>query len=95
VDKLVKIESPLHTSSDRFLSEAQLRPDPALVAEGWQRRFTVDEERAREVVELYAQLGYEVRAEPVIPGDAANDCHACHSFVALRLRTIYTRRKQA
>lgn len=95
MDKLVKIESLLQSSSDRFLSEAQLRPDPALAAEGWQRRFTVDEERAKEVVELYAQLGYEVRAEPVVPDVAADDCHACQSFVALRLRTIYTRKKPA
>ncbi|HET7150931.1 MAG TPA: hypothetical protein VFI60_05935 [Candidatus Acidoferrum sp.] len=95
MDKFVKVESLLQSSSDRFLSEAQLRPDPALVVEGWLRRFTVDEERAKEVVELYAQLGYEVRAEPVITGDVTDDCHACHSLVAFRLRTIYTRRKQA
>jgi hypothetical protein len=91
VDKFIKIESLLNHSSDRFLSDAQLQPDPALVAEGWQRRFTVDEERAKEVTELYTELGFEVRSEPVITGDVADDCHDCHSFVVLRLRTIYTR----
>ncbi|HYL84020.1 MAG TPA: hypothetical protein VE263_07295 [Candidatus Angelobacter sp.] len=91
MEKFIRIESLLHSSSDRFLSEAQLQPNPALVAEGWQRRFTVDEERGKEVAELYAELGYEVRVEPVVTGEVADDCHDCHAFVALRLRTIYTR----
>jgi hypothetical protein len=57
MDTLIKIESLLKESSDRFLSGAQLRPDPTLVAEGWQRRFTADEQRMKEAVELYSELG--------------------------------------
>ena len=94
MDKFIKIESLLNHSSDRFLSEAQLEPDPALVAQGWQRRFTVDEERAKEVAQLYTELGYEVRSEPVVTGEVADDCHDCHSFMAVRLRTIYTRTRR-
>lgn len=93
MDKLIKIESLVKESGDRILSEAQLRPDPLLVAGGWQRRFTVDEERAKEVVDLYAQLGYEVRAEAVHAGEPQDDCHDCHASTTVRLRTIYTRKE--
>jgi hypothetical protein len=93
VDKLIAIESLLKKSGDRFLSEAQLRPDPVLIAEGWQRRFTVDEERSKEVTDLYTQLGYEVQAEPVNAGEPQDDCHDCHASTTLRLRTIYTRKE--
>jgi hypothetical protein len=93
VDKLVKIETLLNETSRKFLSEAELQPDPALVAEGWQRRFTADEPRIQEVVELYAQLGYEVRMEPVTSGDVQDDCHDCQAGAATRLFTIYTRKK--
>jgi hypothetical protein len=93
VDKLLKIETLLNETSRKFLSEAQLQPDPALVAEGWQRRFTADEPRIQEVVELYAQLGYEVRMEPVTSGDVQDDCHDCQASAGTRLFTIYTRKK--
>ena len=92
MDKLVKIESVLKESSGRFLSDAQLQPDPLLVAEGWERRFTIDEQRTTEVLELYTQLGYEVRSEPLNPGELQDHCHDCQSSVS-RLRAIYTRKR--
>jgi hypothetical protein len=95
VAKLVKIETLLNDSSREFLSDAQLQPDPALVADGWQRRFTADEPRIKEVVELYAQLGYEVRMESVTTGDVQDDCHDCQANAALRLFTVYTRKDRA
>lgn len=91
--KLVKIADLLHNSEGRFLSEAQLQPDPRLVAEGWQRRFTADAQRAKEAVELYTSLGYEVRAEPVTTADLHDDCDDCLASAALSLCTIYTRKK--
>ena len=51
--KIVKIEELLGRSKDRFLTADQLEADPALVAEGWERRFTADAQRTAEVVELY------------------------------------------
>ncbi|MBI3950598.1 MAG: hypothetical protein HY314_09105 [Acidobacteria bacterium] len=77
----------------RVLSEAQLEPDPALVAEGWERRFIADAQRAKEAMELYAQLGYEVRAEPVRPAELGDDCEDCLIVVAFQFKTIYTRKK--
>jgi hypothetical protein len=92
--KIVKIESLFDRSAERFLSDAQLRPDPALVAEGWERRFTSDAQRTLEVMELYSQLGYEVRAESLRPDEITDDCEGCHSLAALEFKTIYTRKKK-
>jgi hypothetical protein len=92
--KLVKIEGLLKRSAGRFFSDAQLEPDPALIAEGWERRFTADENRAKEAEELYKQLGYEVRAEPVRAEELDDDCQDCRTVVSIHFRTIYTRKKK-
>lgn len=91
--KLTKIEAFLERSADRVLSDAQLEPDPRLVAEGWERRFTADEQRTKEATELYTQLGYEVRAEPVRPEELQDDCLDCRTVVSFHFQTIYTRKK--
>jgi hypothetical protein len=91
--KIVKLESLLNTLERRFFSETQLSADPALVVEGWERRFTTDVQRVEEVIELYSQLGYEVRAVPVPSEEVHEDCSDCHLVMARNFRTIYTRRK--
>jgi len=77
----------------RVLSEAELTADPALVAEGWERRFVTDGRRATEVIDLYEELGYEVRAEPVREEELENDCEDCQLIVLMQFKTIYTRKK--
>ncbi len=77
----------------RVLSEAQLTADPVLIAEGWERRFVTDGRRAAEVVELYEELGYEVRAETVRREELENECEDCQLVLLMQFRTIYTRRK--
>ncbi len=91
--RLVKLETLFEHSGGRLLPGDQLQADPALAAEGWERRFTADEPRAKEAMELYAQLGYEVRAEPVRPLELHDDCQDCRSAVSLHYRTIYTRKR--
>jgi hypothetical protein len=91
--KIVKIENAFRDADKRFLSDAQLQAAPALVAEGWERRFTADAQRAEEVIELYSQLGYEVRAEPVHTEELVDGCGDCHSLIVSKFKTIYTRRK--
>jgi hypothetical protein len=93
--KLLKIGDLLNESNRRFFSDAQLAPDPALVAEGWERRFTADSERAAEASELYSKLGYEVRAEPVSSDEVQEDCPDCHSHMISKFRTLYTRRRKS
>ena len=77
----------------RFFSEPQTKPDPALIADGWERRFMTDAHRAREAMELYEELGYEVRAEPIKAEELSDECEDCQLFVALQFKTIYTRKK--
>lgn len=77
----------------RLPSEAQLQPDPRLIAEGWQRRFVADGHRAQEAIELYVELGYEVHAEPIHLEDLPEACEGCRLAVLLEFKTIYTRKR--
>lgn len=74
--------------------ETSIRTDPELLAQGWERRYLADPDRAREAVELYTSLGYEVLEHKLSPedfGEMCGDCPAtvCHSYVM-----IYTRRRE-
>jgi hypothetical protein len=91
--KIIKIESLFDGLGRRFLSDAQLQPDSSLIAQGWERRFTADEHRAKEAMELYSQLGYEVRAEPVFPEEVPDECQDCRTVVSFYFQTIYTRKR--
>jgi hypothetical protein len=90
---LIRIEASLVSSLERVLSPGQLQADPALVAQGWERRFTADAQRAKEAIELYEQLGYEVRTEPMRPEELDDDCEDCGTVVAFHFLAIYTRKK--
>jgi len=92
--KIVNIDAVFTRSTGRFLPEARLQPDPALVADGWERRFTTDSERVAEAMELYAKLGYAVRAEPLRPEEITDECEGCRSLAAREFQTIYTRKKK-
>lgn len=78
----------------RVLSEAQLAPDPARVADGWERRFIADGQRAEEMMALYRDLGFEVCADPITPGQVGDDCADCRLLMLLDFKTIYTRKKR-
>lgn len=75
---------------------AQLR-SMQLQKEGWTRRFTALGRRLNEAAELYSELGYEVRLEPVDLDEeetmGAEGCKDC--FVTMQARTIYTRPRKA
>ncbi len=78
----------------RALSESQLRPDPELIAAGWERRFVADARRAEEAMELYEQLGFEVRAEPAQAEELADDCEDCQLLLMFQFKTVYTRKQR-
>lgn len=90
---LIRIETSLEGPRGRILSPGQLQPDTALVAKGWERRFTADAPRAKEAMELYEKLGFEVCAEPVRPRDLDDDCEDCSTVAAFHFLAIYTRKK--
>jgi hypothetical protein len=70
-------------------------PASEIEAEGWERRFIADPERVDEAVELYAQLGFEVHAEPVLASELGGDCNDCALVATCHFKTIYTRRTPA
>jgi hypothetical protein len=79
----------------RLLAESELEPDPTLVAEGWERRFIADKQRADEAMDLYRSLGYEVCAKPLGKEEIGPDCDDCQLVMLLNFTTIYTRKKPA
>ena len=87
------LDSIVDSEARRVLSEAQLRPDPARVADGWERRFIADAARTREACELYESLGFEVVADPLRAGELGEECDDCLLVALAQFRTIYTRRR--
>jgi hypothetical protein len=80
-------------AQDRHFSDVDLLPDPELVARGWQRRFMADPVRAKESIDLYESLGFEVRTEPIKPSELGEECTDCQLVVCFSYVTIYTRKK--
>lgn len=64
---------------------------PELVAQGWERRFMVGAGRAKESVELYSAMGYEVHLEPVVAADLSEECQDCRLATDFFV-TVYTRK---
>jgi hypothetical protein len=91
-EELRRLGFLVEAEAKRALSESQLEGDPQRIADGWERRFIADRPRAEEAIELYAGLGYEVCADPIMPEELADDCEDCLLVAQLRFVTIYTRR---
>jgi hypothetical protein len=94
-DVVRRLSGVVEGEAHRILSETQLAPDPARVAEGWERRFITDAARLDEVVQLYEAAGFEVAADPIRREDAPEGCDDCQLLALLQFRTIYTRRRGA
>jgi hypothetical protein len=64
-----------------------------LQKDGWTRRFTALGRRLNEAADLYCELGYEFRLEPVdLDEEEATGVEGCKDcFVTMQARTIYTR----
>ena len=67
-------------------------PDPKLIAEGWERRFIADAKRAQDAIEMYEELGQEVRVESIALEELKEECHGC-LLILKQLKAIYTRKK--
>lgn len=80
--------------SDHRIYEHLEDADPELVAAGWERRFVTGGPRAAEVAELYRQLGFEVRLEPVRQTEIPEGCTDCQIALLFQFKTIYTRRSR-
>ncbi len=77
--------------------DSEYPQDGEAASEGWTRRFTAFGNRLSEAVELYRQLGYEVRLEPAhVPQEPHAEGTGCAScFVMAHARTICTRPQAA
>ena len=75
------------------LPEVERPADPALTAQGWERRFMADGLRLAEYTELYTSMGYEVRAEKVPPEEIGPECGDCRLVICRQFVTLYTRKR--
>jgi hypothetical protein len=75
----------------RILSAVPVNP---LIQQGWERQVTLDEPRLSEVVEMYREIGFDVRIAPFDP-DSESGCMECMQSSAERYQTIYTRRRNS
>ncbi len=69
-----------------------LMTNPALAAEGWQRRYLADESRAKEAEETYRAAGFEVLLHRLKPDDFGDKCVDCAASVCASYVVVYTRR---
>jgi hypothetical protein len=68
-----------------------IQDDPPIDADGWVRRHLADPVRARESVELYESLGFEVMSRRLQPDDLGPECQACAASVCSSYVLIFTR----
>jgi hypothetical protein len=69
-----------------------LKRQEELSRQGWQRQATYDEPRLSEMVDMYKEIGLEVRLEPFDP-DEEPGCTDCMASMPEKYKTIYTRKK--
>ena len=75
------------------LESISVQPDPALLEDGWERRQLADPDRAKEAVELYESLGFEVLAKELTEADFGDACKTCAVAGCNGYVMIYTRKK--
>jgi hypothetical protein len=61
-----------------------------LEKEGWEMRSVLDEPRLSEAVELYKELGFEVKVLPFVPAEFPGECAECMKGACDRYKVIYT-----
>jgi hypothetical protein len=58
----------------------------------WREKGTYSEPRLSEVIDMYKELGFEVRLEPFAPNNKT-ECTECMRGSAKRYKAVYTRKK--
>jgi hypothetical protein len=75
------------------MGEKKITKEEELLARGWTRQFNTDEPRLSEAVEMYQEMGLEVRLEPVVIDPESEVCQMCFEQDCDRYKTIWTRPK--
>lgn len=68
-----------------------LESDAALLATGWERRFIAEPQRAEEMAQIYRDLGFAVRLEPVKLVNVRDECAGCQE-VFEKFLAVYTKK---
>ena len=72
----------------------------SLESQGWKRQFAADEPRLSETVQLYREIGFQVRLEPLHPREKTSDgqvcqtngeCRTCFEGFEDRYKIIFTK----
>lgn len=83
------------TAANINLSDCPIPNDPKLVNDGWTRRYLADSDRAKEALELYSSMGFEVIAKKLEPTDLSPQCGPCAPTICQSFVMIYTRPKDS
>lgn len=88
-------DSPQETSAIRVSlpDEGGIHRNRELEAEGWERRYLAEPDRAKEAVAMYSSLGYEVKEHKIQPDEFSAACGECPSMVCRTHVMIYTRKQ--
>ncbi|MCP5112762.1 MAG: hypothetical protein GY953_18200 [bacterium] len=65
---------------------------PELIAAGWKFRCSGDRKRIDEQCEIYKELGFEIRTEPIKVDKIPTACRGCFAGEADRNLALFTRR---
>lgn len=88
------LASVVRNEALRDEADGRIRPDPARLAAGWERRFVIERGRAPDLVRLYEASGYEVALDPVPPELLDDECVDCRLVASLDYVSLYTRRRE-
>ena len=59
----------------------------------WEKRNIVDEHRAKEIIDMYESLGFEVKVESFNPEICKTECNECMKESPEMFKIIYTKPK--
>jgi hypothetical protein len=89
---IIPLASLVRGEAHRSVAGERIRPDPARLAAGWERRFVIERPRAADLARLYEESGFEVALDPVAPELLEDDCTDCRLVARLEYVMLYTRR---
>ncbi len=70
-----------------------LPPVRKMAAEGWELRFIADARMARDAVDTYQEVGYEVKLVALTGDNLKDECNGCKAIFQ-QFKALYTRKKQ-
>ncbi len=66
--------------------------DSALTDDGWEWRGNADSRRSRDLVDMYSEVGFEVRLEPIEVDNMCSACDGCKGAFS-EFSAVYIRKQ--